>query len=123
MSANNSIRIIGRMGRAPELRESRNGTPVANVSVAVDNRYNDTTDWFRCVFFGETAQITHQYGDKGRLVALEGEMHQNRWIDDGGNDRTSWELTARSIQFLDKAPDSALAKDDPVDVPEEDIPF
>jgi len=106
MSANNNIRIIGRLGKTPEMKYGPSGTAVAKVSVAVDTRRggeDSPPDWFSCVAFGKTAEVVNDYGAKGRLVALDGEMHQNRWEKDG-EPRVSWELTIRSVQFLDKPP-------------------
>lgn len=121
MSAVNTIHIIGRLGKDPEMKYGASGTPYTRVSVAVDNAFfqkgrngdEDQPDWFNIVAFGKTAEVLHQYGAKGRLVALEGEMHQNRWEDNDGNPRISWELTANSFQFLDKPPDRPAGNDEP----------
>ena len=106
MSAKNSITIIGNMGREPDMKYGASGTAVTKLSVAV-NRYRSgeqETDWFNVVCFGQKAEFINQYGAKGRLVAVQGEMRQNRWQDDNGNNRTSWELAANDVRFLDKAP-------------------
>jgi len=113
MSAVNNIHIIGRLGKDPEMRYSTSGTAVAKVSVAVDNRRkkdDDQPDWFNVVAFGKTAEFLNEYGAKGRLTALQGEMHQSRWEDSDGNPRISWELTANAFQFLDKPFDRAQDK-------------
>ena len=107
MSAVNSMHIVGRLGKDPEMRFGASGTPVAKVSVAVDNRRigdKDQPDWFSVVAFGKTADYLNEYGAKGRLVAIGGEMHQNRWEDSEGNPRSTWELIASGFQFLDKPP-------------------
>ena len=116
MSAVNNIHIIGRLGKEPEMKFASSGTPFTKVSVAVDTRRNgdeSQPDWFNVVAFNKTAEFLNQYGAKGRLVAVEGEMHQNRWEDQDGTPRTSWELVANSFQFLDKPRDTASGEDEP----------
>nr|MBC8330663.1 single-stranded DNA-binding protein [Anaerolineae bacterium] len=49
----------------------------------------------------QTAEFINQYGKKGRLVYIEGEMRNNRWEDDDGKTRDWWEIAVSDFQFLD----------------------
>ena len=104
MAKLNKIQIIGRLGKDPEMSyKGQDGdTAVTKISVAADRkRDKETTDWFNVVAFGQTAEFINQYGKKGRLVYIEGEMRNNRWTDDDGNTRDWWEIAVSDFQFLD----------------------
>ena len=96
----NKIHIIGNLGRDPEMKYSTSGKEVTNASVAQSDR-NDQTNWFNVVAFGKTAEFLNSYGAKGRKVYVEGRMQQNRWEDSEGQTRTTWELIASQVEFLD----------------------
>jgi len=76
-----SITIIGRLGRDPEMRYLPSGEPVTTFSVATDRAWNDKngqrqkeTTWFRITVFGKQAEIVNQYLSKGRMVLVEGRL-------------------------------------------------
>ena len=85
---------------------SESGKAVVKCSVAVDRRRGEGTDWFHVVAFGQQAEFINQYGAKGRLVAAEGRMQNNRYTDSEGNTRDWWELYVDDFQFLDSPPDA-----------------
>jgi single-strand DNA-binding protein len=105
MATNNSIHIIGNMGKDPEMSyKGQDGdVPVTKVSVAVQRKRDKDADpdWFNVVAFYGTAEYLNQYGEKGRKVAIEGEMRQNRWETEDGQPRSTYELVAQDVQFLD----------------------
>ena len=96
----NKIHIIGNLGRDPEMKYSTSGKEVTKASVAQSDR-NGQTNWFNVVAFGKTAEFLNNYGSKGRKVYVEGRMQQNRWEDSEGQTRTTWELIASQVEFLD----------------------
>jgi single-strand DNA-binding protein len=96
----NKIHIIGNMGRDPEMKYSSSGQEVTTVSVAQNDR-NEKTNWFTVVAFRKTAEFLNNFGIKGRKVYIEGRMQQNRWEDSEGQTRTTWELVASHVEFLD----------------------
>ena len=99
----NKIHIIGNLGKDPEMSyRGKDGLAVTKFSVAVNRPKNNGTDWFNCVSFRKTADFVNTYGSKGRKVYVEGEMRQNRWTDDDGQNHTSWELVANRVEFLDR---------------------
>jgi len=100
----NKIQIIGRLGKDPEMsfKGKDSDLAVTKMSVAANRkRDKDVTDWFNVVAFGQAAEFANQYGSKGRLVYIEGEMRNNRWEDEDGNTRDWWEIAVNDFQFLD----------------------
>lgn len=104
----NKAIIMGNLGADPETRSTRGGTTVCNLRVAVNERvkkgdnWEDHTEWFRVVCWGKTAENAAKYLEKGRKVLIEGKFRTKKWTDDNGVDRWSSEISAHSVQFLDK---------------------
>ncbi len=106
----NKVQIIGRLGQDPELRTTRNDRQVASFSVAVDRVYTtqdgerrEETEWVRIVAWAQLAALASQYLTKGRLVYVEGRLQTRQWEDQEGQRRTTTEVVAQDIQFLDRA--------------------
>ncbi len=111
MPSFNKITLLGHLGRDVETRYLPDGTAVANFSVATSEKRKDrdgeareTTTWFRCSVFGKLAELCGQYLGKGSLVYVEGRLSQNEYTDRDGNRRTSLEVRATEVRFLDRKP-------------------
>lgn len=95
------ITIVGRLGRDPELRHTKNGVAVVNMSIAAENPKSGTL-WFRVTAWGNLAEVCAKYLKKGRLVLVKGELGEPEvWTDKAGLARASLVLTARTVRFLD----------------------
>ena len=124
--SHNRLEIIGNIGGEPELRFSGDGHPVCNFSVACNRKYTtkegekkEQTDWFKVVSWGKLAEICSQFGYKGQLVFVAGRVRLNQWETQDGEKRSSLELLAITVVFLDKRKDAPSD----IDTEEEDIPF
>ena len=89
MSVNKFIGI-GNVGRNPEFRATPDGTSVANMSIAITEKYKDKqgqqkeiTEWVNIVFFGKLADIVAQYVTKGAQVYVEGKLKTDKYEKDG----------------------------------------
>jgi single-strand DNA-binding protein len=132
--------IVGYLGQDPEMRYTPDGTPVANFSVAVNRKWNNSdgsqgeeTIWFRCTAWRKTAEVCNQYLTKGRQVLIEGRLRP----DDNGGPRVftrsdgsagaSFEVTIETVKFLgggNQASDAtASAASAPAPMGEDEIPF
>jgi len=96
----NVTMITGCLGRDPELRYSGDGTPRVTFSVAEGRRKEEPT-WFECKAFGRMAEVIGQYGAKGRLVLVQGQMVQEHFETKEGENRQAWRLVAWCLEFLD----------------------
>ncbi len=102
----NSVNLMGRLTKDPELRQTNNGKAVLNFSIAVDARQKDPTTgeraayFFDCVAWEKTAELIAQYCCKGNKVGVTGELQSRKWQDNNGNNRTSIEVIVREIDFL-----------------------
>lgn len=107
----NRITLVGRMVREPELRRTQNGTPVVSFSLAVERDFKDadgqrTADFVECVVWRSGAEYVANYGAKGRMMAVDGSLMSRKYQDKNGNQRTAWEVQARSVYFLDSRRDA-----------------
>ncbi len=85
----NTINLVGRAGREPDVRYFESGSTVANFTLAV-NRISrgDEPDWFNLEIWGKQAQIAADYVKKGSLVGITGSFKIDSWKDKNtGEDR------------------------------------
>jgi single-strand DNA-binding protein len=104
----NKIMLIGNLGRDPELKVTAEGTPVTKFSLAVNRKYKtqtgqtkEETEWFQVVAWRQLAELTERYLHKGSKVYVEGRLTQRKYTDKDGVQRTSVEVQATDVQFLD----------------------
>lgn len=123
----NIVCLVGRVGRDPELRTTQGGGSVATLSVATNrsekkgDKWEEVTDWHRCVAFGKTAEAIGRFLQKGSLVSLHGQVRYRSWEKDGEK-KTSTEIVIDRIDFLGgtKPKGEAEATESQ---PDADIPF
>lgn len=109
MSGINKVILIGRLGLAPEARETATGATVTNISVATSEKWkdkntgaeNEKTEWHRVVFFNRLAEVARDYLKKGSSVYVHGKLKTRKWEDSNGTDRYTTEIIANEMQMLD----------------------
>lgn len=101
-----TITIAGNLGGNPEVRQTNAGDPVANFSVAVSDRKDETT-WFRCIAFKQSADFVGKYLTKGSKVIVHGRMQEREWTTQDGEVRKAWELVANTVRSIGGKQDSA----------------
>ena len=105
----NKVILIGNLGSDPEIKYTPSGVPVANVSLATSESWNDRssgerqekTEWHRLVFWRKLAEIAGQYLRKGSKVYVEGRLETRSWDDPNGQKRYMTEIQVRDMQMLD----------------------
>lgn len=101
----NHVILIGRLTRDAEMKYTSGGMAVCRFSIAVNRRAKEGDSWvdeanfFDIVVWGKTAEALNQYLVKGKQVAVKGELHQNRWEQDG-KARSKVEINAETVQLL-----------------------
>lgn len=96
----NEVRLIGNLGRDPEIRKSTAGEPIASFSIATSERWKDKTtgekrertEWHNVVVFGPLAAIVEKYAKKGSKLYVAGQLRTRKWQDQSGADRWSTEV-------------------------------
>ena len=101
----NHVILIGRLTRDAELKYTSGGMAVCKFSIAVNKKKKSGDQWvdeanfFDIVLWGKQGESINQYLVKGKQVAVEGELHQNRWEQDGQS-RSKVEINADNVQLL-----------------------
>lgn len=103
----NSIVIIGRLTKKPDIKYTKNGVPkcdfsIANNTVFYDkNRQKvDEVSFFDITVWAKMAEVCNQYLDRGSKVAVRGHLKQLRWQTVEGLNRYKIVIIADSVQFL-----------------------
>lgn len=102
----NTIMIMGRMTRDPELRHTNGGTPVTSFTLAVDRdrkgqNGEKETDFIDVVAWSKTAEFVTKYFAKGRMAVVQGRLQIRDWTDKDSNKRKSAEVVADNVYFGD----------------------
>ena len=103
----NRVNLLGRITKDIELKETSNGVKYTRFSIAVKRDLKDEsgeygTDFFNVVAWRKTAEFISKYFKKGSRIAISGKLQQNIYTDKDGNERTSVEIVAEDIDFIDK---------------------
>ena len=104
----NSISIMGRLTREPELKHTQGGVAVCTITLAVERDFvgqdgRREADFIDVVCWRGTAELVARWFRKGLLVAVEGRLQSRKWADQYGQNRTSWEVVADSVYFAERA--------------------
>ena len=105
----NNIIIVGNLIKDPIIRQTTNGTPVANFTIASNRKFKDNFgQWKEDVCFVgivawyKLAESCSMNLKKGSAVLVEGELQSRQWRTEEGHNRNVVEIKARRIQFLNK---------------------
>lgn len=97
----NSVILVGRAGRDPEMRYFESGRVKTTFSLAVNRPTKDKeTDWFDIEIWGRQAEIAGEYVRKGSLIGIEGRLDFSKWTDDGGNKNVRPIINANGLRLL-----------------------
>ncbi|MGO9085717.1 MAG: single-stranded DNA-binding protein [Candidatus Sulfotelmatobacter sp.] len=104
----NKVILVGNVGKDPEVRYSQSGTPVANFSLATNERFKDRndewqerTEWHSIVAWQRLAEIVGEYVAKGSKVYVEGKLQTTSWEDrQSGERKYRTEIVARDLLLL-----------------------
>ena len=104
----NSVTLVGRAGRDPEVRYFESGTVVANLTMAVNRRSrDDEPDWFNLEIWGKQAQVAADYVKKGSLIGITGSFKLDSWKDrNTGEDRNKPVVRVDRLELLGSKRDS-----------------
>lgn len=105
----NYVIIAGNLTKDPVFRQTTNGTPVVNFTMASNRKFKDSSNqWQEDVCFvgvvawNKLAESCKDRLKKGSAVLVDGELQSRTWKTDDGSSRSIVEIKARRIQFLNK---------------------
>ncbi len=85
----NRVILVGNAGSDPDVRETKDGTPVAHLSLATDRRFRQNgeeqrrTEWHRLTFWGKASDIVARFVRRGSRLYVEGRLEYGSYERDG----------------------------------------
>ncbi|HLF18251.1 MAG TPA: single-stranded DNA-binding protein [Candidatus Omnitrophota bacterium] len=103
----NKVFLIGNLTRDPELRYTPGGTAVANLGLAVNRKFKDSSGelkeevcFLTVTVWDKQAEACCQYLTKGKPVFVEGVLQSRFWETPEGQKRSAIDVRAERVQFL-----------------------
>lgn len=145
----NSVVLVGRLTKDPDLRYTPAGNAVVAFTVAVSRKFTNQqgdreTDFISCVAWRSQAENIANYLKKGSLIGVEGRLQTRTYENTEGKRVYVTEVLAESVQFLEPKGSrsggdgqqrtgrerNSHVDDDPlnnggqmIDISDEDLPF
>jgi single-strand DNA-binding protein len=132
----NTVCIVGRLTRDPELRHTPSGTECCSLRVAVDRAGPKEGDevqagFFDVTYWGKTAENVARYFHKGKQIGVTGSLKWREWEAQDGSKRQGVEINGFSFTFVgSKSDDNGGLHSDSAYAPpaatapvDDDIPF
>ena len=112
----NSINLVGRLTRDPELRETKGDTKVAGMRLAIPRRPKNGDEqapvYVDVTVFGKLADNCSEYLAKGRRIAVAGRLEYSEWSDSDGGKHSKHEVIGDQVDFLDTPQNGSAAADE-----------
>lgn len=105
MANGNNTDLVGNLTRAPSLRYTPGGMPVADFGLAVNlrrqnkqtNEWEDRTSFFDIVCYGSLGENVSETLDRGMRVMVVGRLEQRSWETQEGDKRSKVEVIADEV--------------------------
>ena len=101
----NSVQLIGRLTRDPEIRYTDGGASIARFGLAGDRRFKQENgadaDFINIVAFGKTAEFIEKYFHKGMKIALNGRIQTGSYTDKDGKKVYTTDIVAENVEFCE----------------------
>ena len=106
MASYNRVILMGNMTRDVELKYTAGGTPVTDITLAVNDRrksaqgeWIDETTFVDVTLWGRTAELAGEYLGKGSPLLVEGRLKLDTWETDGQK-RSKLRVVCDRMQFV-----------------------
>jgi single-strand DNA-binding protein len=129
MSDFNKVILMGRLTAKPELRFTSGGLAVATLRVASSRRFKtkageekDDSVFIDVTVWDKRAETCATYLEKGQKVLVEGRLAMRQWTTQTNEKRTTYEISAESVTFLEKSRGASAASESRAQVSDNDVP-
>ena len=100
----NNVVLMGRLTFEPELKVTQSGVSVVRFGIAVDRRFQRQGDERKADFIDvtawrQTAEFISRYFHKGNMIAIEGSIQTENYVDQNGTNRKSVSVVANNVSF------------------------
>ena len=102
----NHVTLVGRLVRDAQLKYTNGGLAICEFSVAINNRRKQGDEWvdeahfFDVTVFGRQGEAIQRYLVQGKQVGIEGQLRQDRWQNQEGQNRSKVGIVANNVMLL-----------------------
>jgi single-strand DNA-binding protein len=103
----NSVQLIGRLGKDPEVKTFDKGKKLATVTLATNEVYKnhkgekvEDVQWHNLVIWGKLVDIVSKYLKKGSEIAIEGKLVHRSYESSGGDKKYITEISVNDLVML-----------------------
>lgn len=102
----NSVCLVGRLTRDPELKYTGSNIAVASFSLAVNRNFKDANgereaDFINCVIWRQQAENLANWAKKGALIGITGRIQTRSYENQQGQRVYVTEVVAENFQMLE----------------------
>lgn len=128
----NSVALIGRLTKDPDITYTPSGTAVCKFTLAIGRQGSEGADFIRIVTWNKVAENCNKYLAKGSQVGIQGRIQTGSYKNKDGQTVYTTDVMANNVEFLSKSQgrsDNKAKYEEIDDLPdeyeriEEDIPF
>lgn len=103
----NSIALMGRLVRDPELKYTSSEKPVTSFTLAVDRDGKDAgVDFLDCVAWEANATLVDRFFKKGNLMVVRGRLRIKEWMGKDETKKRAPEIVVERVYFVEKKSES-----------------
>ena len=103
----NTVVVMGRLTRSPEMSFTAGGKPVARMRVAIPRQAGDGAEFVDAVAYDALADACSTYLVRGRRVGVVGRLVHEEWDAPDGGRRERVVIVCRDVEFIDAPPAGA----------------
>lgn len=128
----NSVALIGRLTKDPDITYMPSGNAVCKFTLAVNRLGKYDADFIRIVTWNKVAENCNRYLAKGSQVGIQGRIQTGSYKNSDGQTVYTTDVIANNVEFLSKSQgrsDNKAKYEEIDDLPDEyerideDIPF
>ncbi len=99
--------VVGRVGKI-ETKTTSTGTKISNISIVTSKKYvkngekQEKSTWHNVTAFQKVAEIAEKYVNVGDLLYIQGEMDNQKYTTQDGQERTKYFIVAHTLQLFPK---------------------
>lgn len=102
----NTVNLVGRLTRDPELSTTNSGMSYCRFSVAVDRRFKNKdgeyeADFPNIVAWDKTAEFVDKYFRKGQRIGIVGRIQTGKYENQEGHTVYTTDVVAENVEFVE----------------------
>lgn len=128
----NQATVVGRVGKI-DTKVTTTGTQITNISIVTSKKYvkngekQEKVTWHNVTAFQKVAEIAAKYVNVGDLLYIQGEMDNQKYTTQDGQERVKHFIIANTLQLFPKTKEhqAAAPKDKSYEagIVDDDIPW